>query len=278
MPPPLDPDALTPTQLKELVVQLLAEVAALKQTVAAQREEIARLKGLKGPPSIKPSGMERATTPASAKPGGSKPGRGKVRPRVSIEEHIVPATAPEGSRFKGYESFLVQELVLSVRATRYRRERWITPDGQSILAPLPAGIDDHFGPHLRRLVLMLYHQGQTTLPRLTALLRSVGVAISERQVQRLLTERQDHFLTENRDVLRAGLEAASWISADDTGARHKAANGFCTQIGNDRFTWFGTRGSKSRLNFLELLRAGHTDFVLMTPRSPICAAAICQLS
>ena len=52
------------------------------------------------------------------------------------------------------------------------------------------------------------------------------------------------------------------LSVDDTGARHEAKNGFCTQIGNDRFTWFGTRSSKSRLNFLDLLRAGHTDYVL----------------
>ncbi len=52
------------------------------------------------------------------------------------------------------------------------------------------------------------------------------------------------------------------MSVDDTGARHKAKNGFCTQIGNDCFTWFGTRSSKTRLNFLDLLRAGHTDFVL----------------
>jgi hypothetical protein len=36
----------------------------------------------------------------------------------------------------------------------------------------------------------------------------------------------------------------------------------CTQIGDDRFTWFGTRSSKTRLNFLDLLRAGHTDYVL----------------
>ena len=41
-----------------------------------------------------------------------------------------------------------------------------------------------------------------------------------------------------------------------------ARTGFCTQIGNDWFTWFGTRRSKSRLNFLDLLRAGHTDYVL----------------
>jgi hypothetical protein len=56
--------------------------------------------------------------------------------------------------------------------------------------------------------------------------------------------------------------SAAWITVDDTGARHKATNGFCTQIGNARFAWFGTTGSKSRLNFLELLRAGHDDYVI----------------
>ena len=79
---------------------------------------------------------------------------------------------------------------------------------------------------------------------------------------RLLIAGQDGFLTEARDVLRVGLETAAWISVDDTGARHAGKNGFCTQIGNDDFTWFGTRPSKSRLNFLDLLRAGHTDYVI----------------
>ena len=49
---------------------------------------------------------------------------------------------------------------------------------------------------------------------------------------------------------------------DDTGARHKANNGFCTQIGNAHFTAFTTTASKSRLNFLSLLRAGHGDYVV----------------
>ena len=91
-------------------------------------------------------------------------------------------------------------------------------------------------------------------------------------MQRLLTERQDGFLAESHDVLRAGLETAPWVSVDDTGARHKARNSFCTQIGNDRFTWFGTRSAKSRLNFLDLLRAGHSDYVLNAPHSTTCAA------
>jgi hypothetical protein len=109
---------------------------------------------------------------------------------------------------------------------------------------------------------MQYHQGQTTLPRLTALLQATGLSISKREVQRLLTEGHDSFLAEAADVLRAGLAASPWLSVDDTGARHQARNGFCTQIGNDRFTWFGTRATKTRLNFLDLLRAGHTDYVL----------------
>jgi hypothetical protein len=68
---------------------------------------------------------------------------------------------------------------------------------------------------------------------LAALLQSVGLSISEREIQRLLTEKQDDFLDETRDVLRAALRTSPWISVDDTGARHKAKNGYCTQIGNE---------------------------------------------
>ena len=132
-----------------------------------------------------------------------------------------------------------------------------------IIAPLPEGTEGHFGAGPAPLRAdAIPSRPIDTLPRLTALLQSVGLAISQREVQRLLTEKHDDFLDEARDVLRAGLETSPWVSVDDTGARHKTGNGFCTQIGNDRFTWFGTRQSKSRLNFLDLLRAGHTDFVL----------------
>jgi hypothetical protein len=130
------------------------------------------------------------------------------------------------------------------------------------VAPLPAGTRGHFGPELRRFVLMQYHQGQVTVERLVAQLQAIGVSISKREVMRLLIHRQDDFLVENREVLRAGLETADWITVDDTGARHRGANAVCTQIGNDSFAWFGTTGSKSRLNFLELLRAGFTDYVV----------------
>src|SRR5689334_2250895 len=263
VPPPPSFSDLSRPELEALVVELRGKVAALEKTVGEQRAEIARLKGLKSRPAIKPSGMDKATEPVKPTDQTKRRLRGKVTPRVVIDDQVIKAAAvPAGSCFKGHEPFLVQELVISTRATRYLRERWVRPDGDTILAPLPAGIDGHFGPDLRRFVLMHYHQGQSTLPRLVALLRSVGVSISKRQVQRLLTDQQEDFVSEAQAVLRAGLETSTYVSTDDTGARHAGKNGVCTQIGNDWFTWFGTRSSKSRLNFLDLLRAGHTDYVL----------------
>ncbi|HEY1431885.1 MAG TPA: transposase [Stellaceae bacterium] len=262
MSPPNELSGLSRTELEALVVRLLGELSELKQVVTAQREEIARLKGLKGRPSIKPSGMDKGT---DGKPGGKRAkrrGRGKVTPRVAPKTEVLCMAPAPGSRFKGYEPYLVQDLVLTARVVRYRRERWLTPAGETVVAPLPGGVRGHFGPELRRFVLMQHHQGQVTVERLVTLLQTIGISISKRQVMRLLIDGQDAFLTENREVLRAGLQTAAWISVDDTGARHRGANGVCTQIGNDHFAWFGTTRSKSRLNFLDLLRAGHTDYVI----------------
>jgi hypothetical protein len=261
--PPIDPDRLSKAELKRLVVKQWEELAELHRVVAALRDEIARLKGGPPRPNIKPSGMEQATDPKPP-PGSERRTRGDTRSKLSIdEERIVKLDSPPpGARFKGTTSFVVQDLVIRRHVVDFRRQRWLTADGRMLTAPLPAGIDGHFGPELRRFVLAQYHQGQTTAPRLVTLLRTLGILISKREVVRLLNNGHDGFHAEARDVLRAGLTNAAWITVDDTGARHKATNGFCTQVGNAHFAWFGTTGSKSRLNFLALLRAGHGDYVI----------------
>ncbi len=166
-------------ELEALAERLLAENAALRQVIAELRAEVATLKGVKGRPEVKPSGMEKGT---GSEPGESNRGRGRrgKADRLTIhEERVVEAEVPAGSRFKGYEDFLVQDLVLRPRVVRLRRERWLTPDGQTVVAPMPAGIVGHFGPELRRFVLAQYHQGQVTVPRLVDQLRAIGVAISK---------------------------------------------------------------------------------------------------
>lgn len=192
-------------QLEALTEQLLAEKAALKQAVAELRAEVASLKGLKGRPRMKPSGMDQATEPGFAAKGQGRGAKGSKSERLRVDkEQVIKAAVPAGSRFKGYQDFLIQDLVLRPCVVRIRRERWLTPDGRTVVAPLPAGIVGHFGPELRRFALFPYHQGQVTVPRLVAQLGAVGIAISKRRVVRLLDEGQGIFLDAARDVLRAG--------------------------------------------------------------------------
>jgi Transposase IS66 family len=271
MSPPADLDALGPAELKNLVLELLAERAEFQRAIGALRDEIARLKGGPGrpdikanvKPEIKPSGMEKASQAQSPNALGKRRRRGATRAKLTIDEELkLKAAPPPGSRFKGYASFFVQDLVIRPHVVDFQRECWRTPDGKVVTAPLPSGVDGHFGPQLRRLVLAQYHLGQVTAARLVTLLRGWGIVISKRQVVRLLIAGKQSFVDEARGVLRAGLMRSGWITADDTGARHKGKNGFCTQIGNAWFTWFATTASKSRLNFLELLRAGYGDYVV----------------
>ena len=175
--PPTDLDGLSHADLKSLVLKLLEEAAELRRTVAAQRDEIARLKGGPGRPNIKPSGMDKATEPRPPPPTGSEPRqKGGKTSKLSIHEErtVTVAAPPQGSRFKGYTNFVVQDLVIRSHVVNFRRERWQKPDGDMMTAPLPAGISGHFGPELRRFVLAQYHQVYKYALDLTVGLRRGG--------------------------------------------------------------------------------------------------------
>jgi Transposase IS66 family len=267
VPPLPDLDALSLDELKKLVVQLLVEVTALREENQQLRAENARLKDLPKKPKLAPGGMDKATEPnkrartKQARRQRCKRQSGRRTPPVT-EERTLVIEAPAGSRRRGFEPFTVQDLILAPQVIRFRRERWVTPEGQEIVAPLPPEVSGHFGPGIVRYVLMQHVQGQVTVERLRAQLKGLGVRISKGQIITLLTANKDAFHAEKDAILEAGLASAAWVTVDDTAARHAGANEYTTHIGNDRFAWFATRPSKSRLNFLDLLRAGHPDYVI----------------
>ena len=253
------------TALQAKVDAQQATITTLRAENQALRDEVARLKGLPPRPPSRPSGMEQATQPGVAGKDERRPKRprGVKRDAQAITaERVLKAAVPAGSRFKGYEDILVRDLRLSAEVIRFRRERWLLPSGETVLAPLPAGIVGGFGPELRRLVLALHAQGQVATERLVALLNGIGVEISKRQVVRLLTGSLHGLVAEDQEVLRAGLATARWVTVDDTAARHARKDGVTTQVGDERFAVFRTGASKSREAFLSLLRAGHTEYVV----------------
>lgn len=259
-----------------LVKKLLDIISVLNSTLHERdeliqelKDQIAVFKGEKPKPKIQPSRLEpkggdkqTAIGPESLRPGSLK--RSKTKELVIHSEvTISPAVIPLGSVFKGYDEYVVQDIVIRPKNVKYCLARWKTPDGVYVVGQLPAHVKGgHFGPTLVSYILYQHHHNLVTQPRIYEELREWGVDISAGQIDRILTNRTGLFHQEKDEILRAGLAVSSYLNVDDTGARHKGKNGYCTHIGNELFAWFHSSEHKNRINFLELLRAGHSDYVV----------------
>jgi hypothetical protein len=253
--------------IEELVVKNQKQEEEIQQL----KDEVAILKGEKKRPKFKPSKLDEEAGKevddqekggdAGKRPGSNK--RSKTAKLKIHEEKIVPPSEeiPPGSRFKGYRDFVIQDLIICAHNVRYRLERWETPDGQTLKGQLPESSgDDHFGPTLVSYILYQHHQCQVTQPLLLEQLREWGIDISSGKINDILLAGKEHFHEEKDALLTTGLAVSSHVTVDDTGTRHQGKNGYVTHIGNDFFAWFCSTQSKSRINFLELLRADHSDY------------------
>ena len=277
--------------LLAFIRQLLDRIQQLEEVIQQLRDEIARLKGQKPRPEIKPSILE-AKPKTEAKEGGKRPGSAK-RPKtaeltIHREVPLHPEGLPVGATFRGFEPYVVQELIIKNENTRYLRARYDLPEGGSVLAPFPQGVlpveGGHFGAKLITYILDQYHQAQVTEPLLLEQLWEYGIDISAGQLHRVLTENKDVFHQEKGEVLAAGLSESSYVGTDDTGARHQGKNGYCTALGNDLFAYFESTDSKSRLNFLHVLQGSQRDYAVNETalayweRQKLPAALLAQLS
>ena len=253
--------------LLDVIEQLAERVQQQDEEIQHLKDEVAVLKGEKKRPTFKPSKLDQETGKAPKKKSeGPRPGSRKRRKSQQLSIHedkiIQPSEPiPPGSRFKGYRNFVVQDLVIRAHTTRYRLARWVTAQGETLMGSLPAYLaNGHFGPELVSYILYQHHHCQVTQPLLLEQLRDWGIDLSAGQLNALLLADRAGFHTEKNALLATGLAVSSYVTVDDTGTRHRGNNGYVTQIGNDFFAWFQSTGSKSRVNFLELLRAGQTDY------------------
>lgn len=254
----------TPEILENPLVVYLLEVCKQQSEMLSEfKEENRRLKNHPPKPNIKPSRVE---APNNKPLAGKRPGSEKRKKTDKLEISKVEIIEAEGVcpdwKFKGYSNYVVQEIIIKPYNIRYRLKRYLTPEGKYVKAQLPTEVQgSHFGAELRKFVLYQYYNCYVTEPILLVQLRELGIDISAGQLNNLLIKDHDQFHAEKEGLLRRGLELCPYIQSDDTGSRHAGKNGYCTVICNDFFTYFKSGESKSRINFLKLLRTSdRTDY------------------
>ena len=256
---------ITEAEITPLVCQLLGIIQQLGEDIQNLKDEIARLKAQKTKPKIRPSNLGKEGNENKEGKEGSKP-RDKNSHRKDTVIHkdkiIHPDNIPPGSKFIDYKDYTVQDIILRPWNIRYRRGRWQTPSGKFIIGELPNHVKGHFGSELISFILYQYHGCQVTQPLLIEQLHEIEINISTGQMNNILIENKDEFHKEKDAILKEGLRISGHINVDDTGARHKGKNGYFTHIGNEYFAWFESTSSKSRINFLKLLRMENKDFVI----------------
>ena len=258
---------LAASAMTPVVGELIEYIKQQGEVIQKLKDEIAILKGQKPKPKIKPSNLEKdANTPEKSSENKKRPGskkKSKTKQLAINEEKIIqPKSIPKGSEFKGYKDFVVQDLVIKNWNTCYRRARYKTPDGNYIIGKLPNEVSTHFGLRLTAFILYQYYHAHVTQPLIFEQLQEYGINISTGQISRIISENKERYHKEKEMILSTGLKFSDYINVDDTGARHNGKNGYCTHIGNDFFAWFKSTKRKTRINFLELLRGGHCDYVI----------------
>lgn len=255
-------------QIRAQVAQIQTQaeqISTMQKTIDELKDEISRLNNTPKRPKFRSGGMEPRDRSKKDKPNNSSDAcnltQAQDNPKKEKEEkRIPPDNIPKRSRFKGDQTFTVQELELHVKETTYKLEVWEAPDGTIHRGKLPEKLQGlHFGPELRAVIINLYAQCMTQ-PCILEFPHGIEIEISSGQVHNILMNESESFSGMAEKILSAGLKEAEYIETDDTRAKHRNKNGYCTYLGGQHFSYYKSTQSKSRENFLNILLQGKEGY------------------
>jgi Transposase IS66 family len=278
----LDIEKISDSTLKSTVNQLLNIIEAQAKIITGLREEnqklrdeINKLKGEQGKPTIrkqsKGAGDKEGADISSEKERKGEPKSKKNKPkkknRIIVNRvelcSLDKETLPSDVCFKGYQSTIIQDVIIKADNTEFKREIYYSPSlKKTFIASLPDGYQGEFGPNIKTLVLSLYHKSKVTSSGIVEFLRDHGILIGAATVSRFLTEQHTVFHQEKKDIVEAGLQSTSYQQMDDTGARVSGKNHYSHILCNEFYTAYFTHPHKDRLTILEILTQGDLRFQL----------------
>lgn len=255
--------------LFQIIEELQAENEKLKSKLEAARKEIERLKGNDVQPLEKSkdkndnsdisSEKERKKRNRQPKNETSKAKKHKIKiDRVEICE-IDKSNLPADAEFKGYQEYVVQEIIIKTDNVKYlRKVYWSYSENKTYIADLPIGIKGEFGPGIKSMAMIQKHVCNMSEPKIEEFFENIGIFISQSTISRILTKGEDVeiFHQEKVEIFKAGLVSTPYQQIDGTGAKVNGENHHVQIICNPYYSAYFTLPHKDRLSILDILLCG----------------------
>ena len=269
----IDPDKINfddKESVRELIIALLNTIEHLIQENAKLREEnqqlrdvIANLKGEKGKPKIRPSVPAREPLSPNLKPKGWSKGSKKDKIKVDRQVTVpVDCPLPPDSHFACYRNVVIQDIILKTDNVEYLLERYYSPSVNKYYdAKLPNSVrGSQFGANLKAFIAVLYFSCRVTENKIWQLCKDIGISISEGQISNIVTKvMHKELASEKQAIFDAGMNQASFIQTDETGARHQGRIHYMHVICDACFTCYFVKPNKKKETLKDIFGLGKED-------------------
>jgi hypothetical protein len=185
-----------------LLLQLIEELSEYAREVTAEnqklRDEISLMKGEQPKPDIKPSGKKPNVDISSEEerkpkntPKNKKPKTKKDKIKIDCVEvcEVDKDILPDDAEFKGYQSVVVQEIVIKTDNVEYRKDIYYSSSQKkTYMGKTPSEIEGEFGPGVKSAVLTLKHVSNVSESKIHEFMDNFDIHISPATISRIAEE------------------------------------------------------------------------------------------
>lgn len=245
--------------LLNIVEELTESNRKLTTEVQSLRDEVNRLKGEKAKPTFKAKQQtEDHSSEGERNPKSTPKKRPPKKKLIEITRQEIclvdPALLPADAVFKGYQSIIVQDIIIKADNIEFKKEVFYSPSlGRNFVGSAPDGYEGDFGPNIKALILNLHYESNLTESAVVRFLNTHGILISSASVARIILGSHDKFKADKSAIVDAGLSTTIFQHLDDTGSKVDGQQNFTQVLCNQFYTAYFTRPDKSRLTILEML-------------------------
>ena len=254
-----DPKIRADMELTLNIVQTqYEEVSFLRIENQQLRDEIRRLKGEQGKPTIRPQSKGNISSEKERHVPKNNH-KGPKQHKIKIDRHeyleIDKRTLPADAKFSGYEEVVVQDLKIEPDNICFHKAKYYSPgEHKTYLASLPVGYRGQYGPALKSYVLSSYFEGNMSQPKIRQVLLGVGLEISYGQISAWLKEHEEGIFTaEKEEIFQAGLSSSEYQQIDTTSTRVDGQNNYCQIICNPLYSAYHTGPHRDREGVIKAL-------------------------